>query len=50
VQSGSVELTVDGRRVEEAIDLVDDGQHHQVTASLRSSPSSAPSKQEKARL
>ena len=50
VQSGVVELTVDGRRAEEAIDLVDDGQRHHVTASLRSSPSSAPSKTEKARL
>jgi hypothetical protein len=45
-----VQLTVDGRAVEEAIDLVDDGQHHRVTASLRPSASSAPSKQEKARL
>jgi len=50
LQSGPVQLTVDGRGVEEAIDLVDDGQHHRVTALLRPSASSAPSKQEKARL
>jgi cyclic beta-1,2-glucan synthetase len=50
VQCGLVELTVDGHRVEEAISLVDDGKHHRVTASLRSSASSAPSKPEKARL
>jgi cyclic beta-1,2-glucan synthetase len=50
VQCGPVDLTVDGRRVADAIDLIDDGQHHRVTASLGSSPSSAPSKQEKVRL
>jgi len=50
VQRGEVELTVDGRVVEDAIDLVDDGKHHRVTASLRSSLASAPEKQEKARL
>jgi cyclic beta-1,2-glucan synthetase len=49
-QSGAVDLTVDGRSVEKAIALVDDGKHHRVTASLRSSPSSVPEKQEKARL
>ncbi|HEY4735409.1 MAG TPA: glucoamylase family protein [Gemmatimonadaceae bacterium] len=50
LQSGQVQLTVDGRADEEAIDLVDDGQRHRVIASLRPSPSSAPSKPEKARL
>jgi hypothetical protein len=50
VQFGTVDLTLDGTAVEEAIDLVDDGKHHRVTASLRSSPSSVPGKQEKARL
>jgi cyclic beta-1,2-glucan synthetase len=51
VQSGEVELLVDGRMVERAIDLVDDGKVHRVTASLRApSPSVAPEKQEKARL
>jgi cyclic beta-1,2-glucan synthetase len=50
VQQGTVDLTLDGTAVEEAIDLVDDGKHHRVTASLRSSPSSVPGKQEKARL
>jgi cellobiose phosphorylase len=50
LQGGAVALTVDGKPVDEAIDLVDDGKHHRVTASLRSSPASAPEKQEKARL
>ncbi|MFL5479170.1 MAG: GH36-type glycosyl hydrolase domain-containing protein, partial [Gemmatimonadaceae bacterium] len=50
LQSGQVQLTVDGRADDEAIDLVDDGQRHRVIASLRPSPSSAPSKPEKARL
>ncbi|HEY3134078.1 MAG TPA: glucoamylase family protein [Gemmatimonadaceae bacterium] len=51
VQCGVVDLTVDGRAVEGAVDLVDDGKVHRVTASLRPapSPSSAPEKQEKAR-
>jgi cyclic beta-1,2-glucan synthetase len=49
-QCGNVELTVDGRSVQDAIDLVDDGKHHRVTASLRSSPSVAPERPEKARL
>jgi cyclic beta-1,2-glucan synthetase len=49
LQSGPVQLTIDGRTAEDAIDLVDDGQHHRVIALLRPSPSSAPSKQEKAR-
>jgi hypothetical protein len=45
-------LTVDGRRVEKAINLIDDGKHHRVTALLRPSPSPAAvhEKQEKARL
>ena len=50
VQCGNVELTVDGRTVQDAIDLIDDGRHHRVTASLRSSPSAAPERPEKARL
>ena len=50
MQCGNVELTVDGRAVEEAVDLIDDGKHHRVTASLRSSPSAAPERAEKARL
>lgn len=50
LERGSVELTVDGRSADGAIDLVDDGQHHQVTASMRPSSSFAPEKQEKARL
>ncbi|HMI56179.1 MAG TPA: glycosyl hydrolase family 65 protein, partial [Gemmatimonadaceae bacterium] len=55
LQCGAVELTVDGRLVENAISLVDDGKQHRVTALLRpspsspSSPSSVPEKQEKAR-
>jgi cyclic beta-1,2-glucan synthetase len=50
LESGAVELTVDGTPAEKAIRLVDDGKHHRVTASLRSSPSSAPEKQAKVRL
>jgi len=50
LQSGATELTVDGRSVEKAISLIDDGKHHRVTVSLRSAPSSVPEKQEKARL
>jgi cyclic beta-1,2-glucan synthetase len=55
LQRGLIELKVDGRMVEKAISLVDDGKTHNVTASMRPSsvsspPSSAPSQQEKARL
>jgi cyclic beta-1,2-glucan synthetase len=50
LQGGSVELNVDGRSMEGAIDLVDDGREHVVTALLRRAPSSAPEKPEKARL
>jgi cyclic beta-1,2-glucan glucanotransferase len=50
LQSGNVDLTVDGRSIEKAIDLVDDGKRHRVTASLRSSPSVVQERQEKARL
>jgi cyclic beta-1,2-glucan synthetase len=58
VQCGSVELTVDGRSVDEAIPLLDDGKTHEVRVLLRtsstSSPlppaSSAPASPEKARL
>ncbi|HYS69581.1 MAG TPA: protein ndvB, partial [Gemmatimonadaceae bacterium] len=50
LQSGAAELTVDGKSVEKAINLIDDGKHHRVTVSLRSSPASVPEKQEKARL
>ena len=50
LEHGSVELTVDGQSADGAIDLVDDGKHHRVTASLRSSPSLTPGRQEKARL
>jgi cyclic beta-1,2-glucan synthetase len=64
LQRGLTELTVDGRRVEKAVSLADDGKTHNVTASMRpastssslvppappSPPSSAPSQQEKARL
>ena len=50
VQHGSVELTVDGASVEEAIDLLDDGKVHRVTAAIRSAPSAVSEKQEKARL
>jgi cyclic beta-1,2-glucan synthetase len=49
LQCGAVELTVDGQSGSGAIDLVDDGKRHVVTASLRSAPSSTPEKQEKAR-
>jgi cyclic beta-1,2-glucan synthetase len=52
LQSGNVELTVDGKGAEKAISLVDDGKHHQVIASLRpsSSPAATQERQEKARL
>ena len=50
LQRGKVELTIDGRSADGAIELADDGSRHRVTASLRSSPSFAPEKQEKARL
>jgi cyclic beta-1,2-glucan synthetase len=52
LQHGAVALTVDGKDVEDAIPLVDDGRRHEVIASLRSSPSSvlAESQQVKARL
>jgi cyclic beta-1,2-glucan synthetase len=52
LQRGTAELTVDGRSVEKAINLIDDGKHHRVTVSLRPSLSPAPvqEKQEKARL
>jgi cyclic beta-1,2-glucan synthetase len=51
LESGTVELTVDGNAGQKAIRLVDDGKHHRVTASLRSpASSSAQSQQEKARL
>jgi cyclic beta-1,2-glucan synthetase len=49
LQRGTAELTVDGKSVERAINLIDDGKHHRVTVSLRSTPSSIPEKQEKAR-
>jgi cyclic beta-1,2-glucan synthetase len=49
LQRGTAELTVDGKSVERAINLIDDGKHHRVTVSLRSTPSSVPEKQEKAR-
>jgi len=47
---GVVELTVDGRSADGAIDLVDDGKEHVVTALLRPSTSSVPDRPEKARL
>jgi cyclic beta-1,2-glucan synthetase len=52
LQRGTAELTVDGRSVEKAINLIDDGKHHRVTVSLRPSlsPASVQEKQEKARL
>jgi cyclic beta-1,2-glucan synthetase len=50
LESGNVDLTVDGTSIEKAIHLVDDGKRHQVTASLRSSPSVVQERQEKARL
>jgi cyclic beta-1,2-glucan synthetase len=49
LQSGNVDLMVDGTSIEEAIHLVDDGKRHLVTASLRSSPSVVQERQEKAR-
>ena len=48
LQRGTVELADAGNAVEKGIHLVDDGKHHQVTASLRSSPSLIQSQQEKA--
>jgi cyclic beta-1,2-glucan synthetase len=50
LERGSVELTVDGNAVAEAIHLVDDGKRHRATASLRSSSSPVASQQERARL
>jgi cyclic beta-1,2-glucan synthetase len=50
LESGPVELTVDGNAGQKAIRLVDDGKHHRVTASLRSAASSAQSQPAKARL
>lgn len=56
LQSGQTELVVDGKPVEQAVVLADDRKTHGVTALLRplsaetSSPSSAPSQPEKARL
>ena len=50
LQSGTVEMEIDGRSVGESIELRDDGQHHRVTASLRRASSAAPEKPEKARL
>jgi cyclic beta-1,2-glucan synthetase len=49
LQCGAIELTVDGQSADGAIDLVDDGKRHHVTASLRAAPSSTPERQEKAR-
>jgi cyclic beta-1,2-glucan synthetase len=50
LQRGAVELSVDGSSADGAIDLVDDGKEHVVTALLRSSPASVPDRPEKARL
>jgi cyclic beta-1,2-glucan synthetase len=50
LQRGALDLTVDGKTVEKAIHLVDDGKRHRATATLRSSPSSVSSPQVKARL
>jgi cellobiose phosphorylase len=50
LESGAVELTVDGSTGEKAIHLVDDGKHHRATASLRSAAASVQSQQAKARL
>jgi cyclic beta-1,2-glucan synthetase len=50
LQRGAVELTVDGRSADGAIDLVDDGREHLVTALLRPTTSSVPDRPEKARL
>jgi cyclic beta-1,2-glucan synthetase len=50
LQTGALQLTVDGQTAGDLIDLVDDGKRHRVTASLRASASPAPEKQEKARL
>ena len=50
LQRGAVELTVDGHSADGAIDLVDDGKEHVVTAVLRPTPSSVPDRPEKARL
>jgi cyclic beta-1,2-glucan synthetase len=43
IQRGSAELTVDGRSVEEAIPLVDDGKTHEVRVLLRTSSTSSTS-------
>ncbi len=48
LQHGAVELAEAGTAMEKGIHLVDDGKHHRVTASLRSSPSLIQSQQEKA--
>jgi cyclic beta-1,2-glucan synthetase len=50
LESGTVELTVDGAAVGKAIHLIDDGKSHRATASLRASSSPVSSQQEKARL
>ena len=50
LENGAVELTVDGIAADKGIRIVDDGKHHRVTASLRSSPSSAQERQVKVRL
>jgi cyclic beta-1,2-glucan synthetase len=51
VSCGAVELTIDGTSGHASIQLADDGKHHEVIASLRSSPSSlAASRQETVRL
>ena len=49
LESGAVDLTVDGNGAEKGIQLRDDGKHHRVTASLRS-PSLVQNQQAKARL
>jgi cyclic beta-1,2-glucan synthetase len=50
LESGTVELTVDGNAGQKAIRLVDDGKHHRVTSFLRSAASSTQSQPAKARL
>jgi cellobiose phosphorylase len=52
LERGTAELTVDGKRVEKAINLIDDGKHHRVIALLRPSPAptAVHEKQEKVRL
>jgi cyclic beta-1,2-glucan synthetase len=49
LQKGDIDLTVDGSSIEKAIQLVDDGKRHRVTALLRSSSSVVQERQEKAR-